>query len=231
VSEALVNLRARRFSPASIVDVGVAEGTPELYEAFPEAYLYLLEAAEEYRPHLMQIVQHRKGEFHTVAVGSHDGTATFRVSSDPRKSTLRETAPRKGIVTTEREVKITRLDSLNLSHLPTPILLKIDVEGAEIEVLRGAQSFLAHVEVVLVETSLWTCPKNEAPAEDAATLHPLSPCERSVGPSSPSPSTLSLLLSLLESHGFTLYDIVGAADARRGGPLAHADLLFVKHLP
>jgi hypothetical protein len=34
---------AGRYNPATIIDVGVASGTPELYAAFPNAFLLLVD--------------------------------------------------------------------------------------------------------------------------------------------------------------------------------------------
>src|SRR5262249_20228404 len=54
-----------------------------------------------------------------------------------------------------REVTTARLDTLcALNALNPPDLIKIDVQGAELDVLRGGQATLARCSVIIVETSL-----------------------------------------------------------------------------
>lgn len=78
-----------------------------------------------------------------VALGNHDGEARFLLSEISSRGAL-ETAGRiptspAGTAT----VQIRRLDTLmRESHFPAPDLMKIDVEGAEVEVLAGAHETL-----------------------------------------------------------------------------------------
>jgi FkbM family methyltransferase len=51
-------------------------------------------------------------------------------------------------------IKTERLDNIIIDP-PAPILLKLDVQGAELEVLKGAEKILDDVEVILMEVSLF----------------------------------------------------------------------------
>lgn len=49
--------------PRTVIDVGVAEGTPWLYEAWPDAALVLIDPSRESLPHRKQILSSRSGKF------------------------------------------------------------------------------------------------------------------------------------------------------------------------
>ncbi len=48
LAEVLAHARARGLRPGTLIDVGVAHGTPELYAAFPDARLLLVEPLADY---------------------------------------------------------------------------------------------------------------------------------------------------------------------------------------
>src|SRR5258708_6407888 len=53
---ALEHVRNLGFSPATAIDVGVATGTFEIYEAFPNARHLLVEPVAEFKPAIDKIV-------------------------------------------------------------------------------------------------------------------------------------------------------------------------------
>ena len=44
------------FQPATIIDVGVANGTPDIYESFPDAYYVLIDAVVEYEEGIARLL-------------------------------------------------------------------------------------------------------------------------------------------------------------------------------
>lgn len=78
---------------------------------------------------------------HGVALGNEDGTAAFFVSKNPSWGRLK-TAGRPEKTIAEEVVEIRSIDSLTRNGLSTADLMKIDVEGAEVEVLEGAREML-----------------------------------------------------------------------------------------
>ena len=150
---------SRLGSPATIVDVGVGAGTPELYKAFPDAGLLLIEPLAEYEPHLKAICASRpRCRYALAAVGARKDTRSIQVvpgflehSSFLTRTPLAATYN----LVEERVVNVTTLDTLMAELSPTPPFgLKIDTEGLELDVIRGATAFLRETEFVIAEVSI-----------------------------------------------------------------------------
>lgn len=151
-------IRRLGFKPRTLVDVGVARGTPPLYEAYPEPYLVLIEPLAETIPFARDILKHRPGVFVQTGLGERDETRTILV--EPRyieRSSTYHRAPidQTGDKTQPREIPITTLDALQAKYRwEPPFGLKIDTEGCELEVIRGASEFLRDTIFVMVEVNV-----------------------------------------------------------------------------
>jgi FkbM family methyltransferase len=198
------NLRKRGFAPATLIDVGVARGTPDLYEAFPDAYLVLVEPLAEFEQSMQELVQSRPGEYILTAAGAGEDTRTIRIDSErPFLSSLntltrrRRQAPQP----VERAVPVASLDALwrERSWKP-PFGLKIDTEGFEHEVARGASEVLQQTEFVIAEVSV-------------ARRFQETP-------------SFASFVSLMAESGFRLYDILDGQKGAVGGEVIWLDLLF-----
>lgn len=138
-NHALVLLMAARLdSGSTFVDIGANEGR-FLYAArriAPQGRHFAFEPL----PELAAVVQQRFPEVtvHNLALSDTTGTAGFvRVVEDPGYSGLIE-RPYPGEYRTEKlDVRVERLDDV-LPQDVIPAFVKIDVEGAELGVLRGA---------------------------------------------------------------------------------------------
>lgn len=97
-----------------------------------------------------------------------------------------------------RFVPMRTIDSLGMK----PDFIKIDVQGAEYEVLKGAETTLATVSAVLAEVNL------------------IDICKGA--------KMLDELIALLRSHDFVTYDICGLTRRPRDNALWQADFIFVK---
>jgi FkbM family methyltransferase len=81
-----------------------------------------------------------------VALGSTDGSARFLLSSQPSWGMLAATGKEPGELVGETMVAVKRLDSaIREYRLRVPQVIKIDVEGAEIDVLSGAAETIVAV--------------------------------------------------------------------------------------
>ncbi len=154
----MAKLRRLNLRPATVVDVGVGPGTPYLYEAFPEAFHLLLEPLTEFEPRLRQILQRLRGDYELTAVGARRARRVMHV--DPQRTVRsslldRTVATASDAGTVPREVPVTTLDAvLEVRALEPPFGLKIDTEGYELEVIRGATRFLRQTAFVVAEVSV-----------------------------------------------------------------------------
>jgi FkbM family methyltransferase len=148
-----------RVSARTIIDVGAADGTPDLYRAFPEAGLVVaFDPIPEQLAKVQRSVGTRNVELHDFALGSSPGSLElqlpdrdiFKSSFHPRTNLTAERGK-----SATRSVRIQRLDDVAREcNWPSPFVLKIDTEGHDLEVLLGATETLAHCAVVYCETSL-----------------------------------------------------------------------------
>jgi FkbM family methyltransferase len=151
-------LRRLGFRPQTIIDVGVAQGTPQLYAAFPEAQLILVEPLLEFFEEIGQILARRRGMHIPAAAWSSEGELELRV--EPRRTErsshyLGHPLEMTGDTLTPRRVPTTTIDSIIADHpFPGPFGLKIDTEGAELEVIRGAAATLRRTLFVIAEVGV-----------------------------------------------------------------------------
>jgi FkbM family methyltransferase len=146
------------FTPATVIDVGVGPGTPDLHEAYPKAELLLIEPVAEFAPEIAAILERRKGVHVPVALGAESGERELNV--EPRRRILTSLYKRNphdssGDVPEVRRVPVRTLDSVVAELRPaSPYGLKIDAEGAEVEILRGAEATLRETLFVIAEVGV-----------------------------------------------------------------------------
>lgn len=151
-------IRRLGFRPMTVVDVGVGGGTPDLYQAFPKAYLVLVEPLEEFFEAARKILAEREGTLIPVALGRQEERRKILVQGKwmERSSFFaRSKVEQMEDAASPREIAVTTLDALLAKYAwQPPFGLKIDTEGAELEVIRGARSFLKQTAFVIVETNM-----------------------------------------------------------------------------
>jgi len=155
---ALTRLKSLGFAPAVIYDIGAYRGgwTRVAAEIFPDAQFVLFEANAD---HAAELAAHGRKYF-IAALGADDGAARpFHVprAGDVTGASLyvENTAHYAASNLQVRELATVRLDTLAAREkLPAPHLVKVDVQGAELEVLAGAGATLAGASVLVVEVSL-----------------------------------------------------------------------------
>ena len=147
--------------PRTLLDVGAARGSFSTAAAlaFPGVRAYAFEPLPEEFAVLRRHVRHA----FPFALGAREEVATIHVSANPGSSSLArmldahvEAFPGTQTVR-EQRITVRRLDDVVAEgdlKLTPPVLLKIDVQGAEDLVLRGATATLRRVDAIIVELSL-----------------------------------------------------------------------------
>ena len=201
LAEALEHLRRVGLAPATVIDVGVADGTPELYRTFPNARFLLVEPQQEYERALQRILATVNGDYVIAAASSTTGPVTLHVpvGNPEGASLLREPAPR----VSRRQVQAVRIDDLVADRgFAPPFLIKADTQGSELEALAGADRTLQQAEAVVLEVSLFEFFQG--------------------GPQ------VAEVVAFMKERGFVVYDIVGGHERPLDGALAQVDFVFVR---
>lgn len=186
----------------SIIDIGVGDGTPDLTHAYPlDQYQYLLiEANPKFFPYLDSL----KTKYPNTIVekcfcGEVESTALFHLNKSGLTSSRYSTVGTTGDI----EVPVKTLDTIVAKNkISTPLLLKIDAEGAEIDVLSGATETLKLCEAVILES--WINVEVNNQGRDFASI-----------------------VSFMKQNSFIIFDFFGG-HSFRNGILAHVDLVFVR---
>ncbi len=154
LSSFLEDVKARGFECRNVLDVGASDGSwsRELLRVYPGAAGILVEPRAECRPALRRFCAEHPAWSHVqAALGDREeerplamwGTASTLLPDNVARADDAMT------------VEVKRCDSLFSSGASYPQLLKLDVEGFELEVLAGAERLLGHVELLIVEASLF----------------------------------------------------------------------------
>jgi FkbM family methyltransferase len=148
-------------NPKVVFDIGVhAVGTPELYAAFPDAKFILVEPAAEFTQDIKKIISGLKdAELIVAAASDRVQTGTLKITRNSYVHThLVDQADeeyKKSSLVDYVEVPIVTVDSLsNDRQLTGPFVLKIDVDGVDLEVLKGSVGILPKTDVVIIEAPL-----------------------------------------------------------------------------
>ncbi len=159
----LVSQVRQRFGvPATVLDVGANKGqfSRAAATAFPGARIIAFEPLEsvaaDWRRNLADVPG---AEIHVCALGAENGTVTFHPHEYSLSSSVLPLAADAGAEgrggageLAPVEVPVRRLDDVvTLDDLRAPLLAKLDVQGYELEVLRGAEATLRHVDALVVE--------------------------------------------------------------------------------
>lgn len=154
-------LKTYGFEPTTVIDIGVDHGTPMIYDAYPDAKFILIDPLHESEKSAEKLKGIIDFEFHCCALGPKNGSVTMTIpSTETKVRTSRATAlnwaegnKSQFAKFEDREVPMKTLDSLT-KNIEGPIGIKIDTEGFELDVMKGAKATLKKTEFVLAEASI-----------------------------------------------------------------------------
>jgi FkbM family methyltransferase len=193
-------LASANLVPKTVIDVGVAEGTPWLYENYPEAKFFLFDPTPQSLPHMRAWSKHLNADIFNIGLSDHDGLASLDVRpQQPSDSSLfrqLDSTMSPHVI----EVDVRRFDTINLKFA-RPALMKIDVQGAELMVLKGMGDRIGAIDCFVIETNL------------IATLQDIPEFEE--------------ISHFLGSKGFSLFDIVSLIRRPLDGAASQIDAVFV----
>lgn len=196
---AFSKLKDLGHQPAVIYDVGASDGSwsMDLADIYPKSKYLLFEPLSEHEASLRCcLAKHPAWEYHACALGAENSTMSLHVHGG--QSSFLESEQWKGHA---QEVKILSVDSaMDKGLLPQPELIKIDVQGFEMEVLKGAETALKSCAFLFLELS-WLQIYEHGPYAGE-------------------------VLGYLAERGFHVFDICTYSMRPRDGRLTQSDILL-----
>ena len=205
--DVLRRLAREGFAPTMIIDVGANRGqwAGMVSAVFAHAPLHLIEPQAACRAALDAFAARRGAtEIHDTFLTKR-GVSRVQVVGAGSGSTGAHVIDTSTGRTDGQSMSASTLDAVFAGRLRDSdrVLLKLDVEGHELDVLDGAPAVLAHVEVIISEVSFFNIEHAGHPA-------------------------FTEFVTALAAAGFVLYDIAALASRRRDGRLRMGDAVFVR---
>ncbi len=198
---ALQRARSLGFAPSTVVDVGASNGqwTRHCLQIFPEARYFLVDPLEENRAALQRLADSHHGvSMWSGAIGAAAGQLELYRHGD-QSSFL----PSRDFAGRAQPVQVRTLDSfLQSENFRAPLLLKADVQGYELEVLKGAKQCLELAEMLLLEVSFRRFYQQCVLADE--------------------------VIAFAGACGFRIHDICSYTQRPADNELIQSDLLFVR---
>jgi FkbM family methyltransferase len=155
----LRHLVAKEFRPRVILDIGAAKGywSEFAHYFYPDAAFYLIDPLVESEPRLRHLCATKQNFSYVLcAAGDTEGEQSMSIASDLDGSSLFSFNVNGTTDAPERMVQVRTVDSLlSEGKIAPPQLVKIDVQGYELNVLNGGGRLFETAEVFILEVSLF----------------------------------------------------------------------------
>lgn len=200
----LYRVKRQGIRPSQIIDIGASDGkwTRDCLKVFPDAKYFLVDPLEKNSVLLNKLHQTKpQVKVWQGALGPRHGQLDLYIHGDQSSFFASEYSQSNEMST--RTVKVRTLDSfMEDSTIQQPDMIKADVQGFEIEVLKGAEKCLENTELLLLEVSYRRIYQNGPLAHE--------------------------IISYVGSRGFRIFDICSYVKRPLDGELAYSDILFAK---
>ena len=162
------------FNFSTIIDVGAAVGgySKAAHIIFPNAKIYAFEPIPDSFDKLKSIANKIKNmQCFNFALSDKEGETEFHLNEFSYSSSLlKMTDTHKTIYPFAKnetivKVKTSKLDSI-LNELGGNVFLKMDVQGSELSVLKGAANLLKEIDVIQLEVSFMNFYEGQASVEN-----------------------------------------------------------------
>lgn len=205
----LEDLKARGFNCNHILDVGAHRGhwSSMAVKTFPNARITLIEPQVEMEAGLAAFcATHKNCSYVLAGAGPEPGNSALTIWDDLAGSSFlpieKDELLNRG---KQRKVKMITIDQLiGSGEIQRPDLIKLDIQGYELEALNGASQTFGHTEVYILEASLF-------PFSDLPGL-----------------PVLEDTIRYMSERNYALYDFAGFNRRPLDGALGQCDVCFVK---
>ena len=197
----------RGLKPRTLIDVGANKGQFSLIarSLFPEILIHAFEPIAAERAKLSLVLKNEGLAIYPVAVGRQAETRDFFVTSRLDSSSLLKPAVGQKeafdvSLVSVNSIEVVRLaDVIRFAELPRPVLLKIDVQGGELDALIGVGDDICYIDHIYCEVSFVPLYEDQPLAGD--------------------------IICYLRALGFSVGGVFNQVTAEAFGP-TQADLLF-----
>lgn len=200
--KSLESLKRLGFSPEYVLDIGAYEGNwaVEFNQIFPTSKIMMIEGQQQKQEILLHKKRHLpNSEVKIALLGAENKTVEFNIY-DTASSVYKEDNETGALI---EKIELQLLDDiLANTAFCEPDFIKIDTQGFELEILRGAKKTLKSAKAVLLEVSFLNIYKDAPLAAEVVTF--------------------------MEKNNFVVYDICSLMRRPYDKALFQSDFLFLQ---